>query len=95
MDRVEKLRRAEELLNEAADLMDDALRMSGMESRSGTDSDTIRRIASDRDYAGSLHNIAEDLSYRDEEQPVWTQPLTSPKHQFDLKGTDDRADQRR
>ena len=68
--------------------MDDALRMSGMESRSGNDSDTIRRIASDRDYAGSLHNIAKDLKYQSKEQPVWTQPLTSPKHQFDLSPDD-------
>jgi len=83
MDRIGKLRRAEELLNEAADLMDDALRMSGMEHRSGDDSDTIRRIASDPDYAGSLSNIRKDLEYGSEEQPVWTQPLTSPKHQFD------------
>ncbi|MBR4202934.1 MAG: hypothetical protein IKQ93_05095, partial [Candidatus Methanomethylophilaceae archaeon] len=87
-DRAEKLRKAEELLNEAADLMDDALRMSGMESRSGNDSDTIRRIASDRDYAGSLHNIAKDLEYQSKEQPVWAQPLTSPKHQFDLSPDD-------
>ncbi len=86
MDRADKLREAERLLNQAADLMDEALRMSGMESRSGDDSDTIRRIASDRDYAGSLHNIAEDLDYKEVEQPVWTQPLTSPKKQFDLAG---------
>jgi len=85
VDRVEKLKKAEELLNEAADLMDDALRMSGMEKRSKNDSDTIRRIASDDDYAGSLKNIRKDLEYADKEQPVWTQPLTSPKHQFELK----------
>ena len=85
MDRVEKLRRAEILLNEAADLMDDALHMSGMESRSGDDYSTIRRIASDRSYAGSLHNIANDMEFSRREQPVWTQPLTSPKNQFDLK----------
>ena len=83
MERTDKLRKAEQLLNEAADLMDDALRMSGMESRSGNDSDTIRRIASDNDYAGSLRNIIMDLEYQGKEQPVWTQPLTSPKHQFD------------
>jgi hypothetical protein len=85
-DRVTELRRAERLLNEAADIMDSALRMSGMESRSGSDSDTIRRIASGSDYAGSLRNIALDLEYREREQPVWTQPLTSPKNQFDLSG---------
>ena len=84
MNRAEKLLKAEELLNEAADLMDEALKMSGMESRSGSDSETIRRIASDKNYAGSLHNMAMDIRYQSEEQPVWTQPLTSPKHQFDL-----------
>jgi len=25
------------------------------------------------------------MEYREREQPVWTQPLTSPKHQFELK----------
>lgn len=89
MDRAQMLREAEQLLNEAADLMDEALRMSGVEDRSGKDSNTIRRIASDRDYAGSLHNLAADLDYAGEEQPVWTQPLTSPKNQFDL-GRKDR-----
>jgi len=83
-DRIEDLKRAERLLNEAADLMDGALRMSGMESRSSGDSDTIRRIASDGNYAGSLHNIIRDLEYESTEQPVWTQPLTSPKNQFNL-----------
>jgi len=87
-DRVGKLREAERMLNEAADLMDEALRMSGMENRSGNDSDIIRRIASDRDYAGSLHNIAGDMEFKDAEQPIWTEPLRSPKHQFDLSGKD-------
>ena len=85
MERTEKLRRAEELLNEAADLMDEALRMSGMEGRSGNDSETIRRIASGDDYSGSLRNIRKDMEYAKKEQPVWTQPLTSPKHMFELK----------
>ena len=37
-ERIAMLRKAETLLNEAADLMDAALRMSGMERRSGDDS---------------------------------------------------------
>ena len=82
MDRIEKLERARSLLEEAADLMDDALRMSNMEQRSGKDSETIRRIASADDYGGSLANIIRDLRYQSEEQPNWTQPLTSPKNQF-------------
>jgi len=85
MDRIADLKRAEQLLNEAADLIDSALRMSGMESRAGDNTEIIRRIASDKDDAGSLRNIILDMEYREREQPVWTQPLTSPKHQFELK----------
>lgn len=84
-DRAEILRRAETMLNEAADLMDSALRMSGFEARSGSDSDEIRRIASDPSYGGSLKNLALDME-RLEDDPLWTQPLTSPKNMFDGKG---------
>lgn len=35
IERAEKLREAERMLNEAADLMDEALRMSGIEQRAG------------------------------------------------------------
>lgn len=76
------LRKAERLLNEAADLIDSAMRMSGFEGRNPGDSDIIRRIASSREYGGSLHNIAEDMEYAGTEQPCWTQALISPKNQF-------------
>lgn len=80
-ERAEMLRTAERLLNEAADLMDSALRMSGIEGRSGHDSDVVRRIASDPGYGGSLRNLALDLE-RLERDPGWTQPLVSPKNLF-------------
>ena len=80
-ERIEALRKAERLLNEAANLMDEALRLSGMEMRSGRDSDAIRRIASYPEYGGSLANIARDMECEEQEQPCWTQPLTSPKNQ--------------
>ncbi len=79
--RVNMLREAQALLLRAADLMDGALRMSGMESRSNGDSKKIRRIASDPSYGGSLRNIALDIE-RLEKDPVWTQPLTSPKNLY-------------
>ena len=82
MDRLEKLRRAEQLLNEAADLMDEALHMSNYELRTGKNSDVIRYIASSQDSGSSLANIIKDMEYESAEQPVWTQPLTSPKNQF-------------
>ena len=88
MDRLEratKLREAEKLLLQAADIMDCALRMSGIEQRSGDDSNIIRHIASDPGYGGSLMNLSRDLETL-EEDPLWTQPLTSPKKQFGDKG---------
>lgn len=81
-DRIEKLRKAEELLNEAADLMDEALHMSGYELRVGKNSDLIRCIASSEENGASLANVIKDMEYESEEQPIWTQPLTSPKNQF-------------
>ena len=88
-ERADKLRRAERLLAEAADLMDDALHMSGMESRSGKDAEAIRRIASDNRYSGSLRNLALDVESEIKEDPCWTRPLTSPKNQVRLKGDED------
>ena len=82
MDRLEKLRRAEQLLNEAADLMDEALHMSNYEMRVGKNSDLVRCIASSTENGNSLANIIKDMEYEQAEQPVWTQPLTSPKNQF-------------
>ena len=80
-ERITVLRKVEELLNEAADLMDSALHMSGMESRCTGRSDDIRRIASDPSDGGSVANIRRDLGHRNIEEPCWTQPLTSPKNQ--------------
>ena len=95
-ERAAVLRRAESLLKEAADLMDEALHMSGLEGRSGDDSETIRRIASSDSYGGSLRNLARDLEYGSAEQPCWTQPLTSPKNQkFRLEGSNNNIALRR
>lgn len=85
--RATMLREAQALLIRAADLMDGALRMSGIESRSGKDSKTIRRIASDPSYGGSLRNLAIDIE-RLEKDPVWTQPLTSPKNMYEPRSKD-------
>lgn len=81
-DRISKLKRAEELLNEAADLMGEALHMSGMGDRDSGDIDTIRRIASSKEYSGSILNLIKDMEYASSEQPGWTQPFTSPKNVF-------------
>lgn len=87
------LREAERLLNEAADMMDRALRMSGLEARAEGRSEMMRRMASDGGDDGSLRNLALDME-RLEDDPVWTQPLVSPKHLFDLSG-DERPEGRK
>lgn len=86
-ERIIMLEKARAMLLEAADLMDSALKMSGIEQRSGDDSSAVRRIASDPSYGGSISNIILDLQ-RLEDDPVWTQPLTSPKNLFSLKPDD-------
>ncbi len=77
-ERAAMLRHAQMLLVRAADLMDGALRMSGLEARSGDDSKTVRRIAADPSYGGSLKNLALDVE-RIGDDPLWTRPLDSPK----------------
>lgn len=84
MDRSERaveLRRAEAMLNEAADIIDRALHMSGFERRGAECSDSIREIASGRD-GRSVRNISLDMETL-EKDPLWTRPLDSPKRQFD------------
>ncbi len=83
-ERAEKLREAERLLNRAADLMDEALRMSGLEQRARGRSAEVRSMASDPGDDGSLRNLALDME-RLEDDPGWTQPLVSPKNLFDGK----------
>ena len=86
-ERIQALKEAMRLLEEAADIIDGALRMSEMEHRCKGDSDEIRRIASSEEYGGSLANIIRDLEYGGKEQPCWTQPLVSPKNLFDSRKT--------
>lgn len=81
-DRIGKLRRAQELIMEAARTIDDAMHMSGMEPRTGKVSETLRKLAYDTQDGSSLSNVIADLEYMSEEQPCWTQPLLSPKNQF-------------
>lgn len=87
MDRSERaveLLRAEAMLNEAADIIDRALRMSGFEQRGARCADSIREIASGRN-GRSIRNIALDMKSL-EEDPLWTRPLDSPKRQFGERG---------
>lgn len=77
--RISELERAERLILDAADIVESALHMSGMEGRFGDIPSELRSLASSysRD---SVRNAARELEYLDEEQPGWTRPLASVKN---------------
>ena len=78
-ERIAALERSAALLNEAADIIEECLHMSGMEQRFGDVPDRIREIASSGD-AESVRNLIRELEYQDEEHPGWTRPFDSPKN---------------
>ena len=78
-ERIERLRSAEKLLNEAADIIDECVRMTDHERRFGHLSDDIRKMASSNED-DSIGNLVRELDYSSEEQPGWTRPLASVKN---------------
>ena len=78
-ERIERLRSAERMLNDAADIIDVCTRMTEHERRFGRLSDDVRSIASSND-GDSLTNLIRELEYSSEEQPGWTRPLASVKN---------------
>ena len=67
------------MLNEAADIIDECVRMTDHERRFGHLSDNIRKIASSKD-GDSLENLIREVDYSSKEQPGWTRPLASVKN---------------
>ena len=78
-ERIERLRSAERMLNEAADMIEECVRMTDHERRFGHLSDDIREMASSND-GDSIENLIRELDYSSEEQPGWTRPLASVKN---------------
>ena len=78
-ERIERLRSAERMLNEAADIIDECTHMTEQERRFGHLSDDVRKIASSKDD-DSLENLIREVEYSSEEQPGWTRPLASVKN---------------
>ena len=78
-ERIERLRSAEMMLNDAAEIIDECTRMTEHERRFGHLSDDIRRIASSNE-GDSLENLIREVEYSSEEQPGWTRPLASVKN---------------
>ena len=78
-ERIERLRSAERMLNEAADMIEECVRMTDHERRFGHLSDDIREMTSSND-GDSVENLIRELDYSSEEQPGWTRPLASVKN---------------
>ena len=78
-ERIERLRSAESMLNEAAGIIEECVRMTEQERRFGHLSSDIRDIASSKD-GDSLENLIREVEYSSEEQPGWTRPLASVKN---------------
>ena len=78
-ERIAELRRAKELLNESAEIIDRCIHMSGTERRFGHICDDIRDIAS-ADSDDSVENLIRELEYASEEHPGWTRPFASVKN---------------
>ena len=67
------------MLIEAADIIDECIRMTDHERRFSHLSDDIRRMTSSND-GDSLENLIREIDYSSEEQPGWTRPLASVKN---------------
>ena len=78
-ERIELLRSAEAKVNEAADMVDECLRMAGLGKRFEGLTEELRSLASSKD-GDSIDNAVKELEYRQEEQPGWTRPHASVKN---------------
>ena len=78
-ERIERLRSAEKMLDDAARTIEECVRMTEHERRFGHLADDIRELTSSKE-GDSLENLIRELEYSSEEQPGWTRPLASVKN---------------
>ena len=78
-DRIERLEKAESMVIEAADIIEDCIRMTDLERRFGDLPDKLRCLASSNED-DSIRNLVRETEYADEEHPGWTRPLVSVKN---------------
>ena len=67
------------MLNDAAGIIEDCIRMTEHERRFGHLPDDVRELSSSNE-GDSLENLIRELEYSSEEQPGWTRPLASVKN---------------
>ena len=67
------------MLDEAADVIEECIRMTDFDQRFGNLPEDIRTITDSKE-GDSLGNLINELEYASEEQPGWTRPFASVKN---------------
>ena len=78
-DRIERLKDAESKILEAADIIEECLHMTDLNSRFGDLPGELRTLADSKETE-SVSNLIKEVEYADEEHPGWTRPLASVKN---------------
>ena len=78
-ERIELLRTAERKVLEAADTVEECIRMANLGNRFEDLAEELRSLASSNS-GDSIGNAVKELEYRSEEQPGWTRPHASVKN---------------
>jgi len=78
-EKIESLEKAESMVIEAADIIEECIRMTDLDKRFGDLPEQLRSLASSND-GDSIRNLIRETEYADEEHPVWTRPLVSVKN---------------
>ena len=76
---VNRLLKAKKHLEEASELVGEALHMSGMEARGKGLLDALEHYSESREDAGSIPNLIADMASSDDD-PCWTRPYASVKY---------------
>ena len=78
-EKIERLGKAESMVIEAADIIEECIRMTDFEMRFRDLPEQLRSLASSNG-GESIRNLIRETDYAGEEHPVWTRPLVSVKN---------------
>ncbi len=83
--RIRKLKKAASLLRQASRLIDDAVENTNFPERGEYAREMIDEIVNSREMTGSIPNLISDVRSEGHRDPLWTEPLSTPKYP-DRKG---------
>lgn len=78
--RIRKLKKAASLLRNASRLIDEALENTNFPERGEYSKEMIDEIVSSREMTGSIPNLISDVRSEGHRDPLWTEPLSTPKY---------------